>query len=322
MHNPPEIAFDDPMFDLVGHTPLVPLPRLFENTKGIEVFAKLEYFNPSGSIKDRIVAHILQDAIARGALRPGGTVVEATSGNTGASLALFCARLGCRLVLTTPAKTSEEKQDYMRMLGAELLICPAASYGSPDHYQMRAAQIARETSGAFWVNQYENPKNAEAHYRTTGPEIWAQMRGKVDWFVTAGSTGGTVTGVSRYLKERDPNIRVLLPDPTGSVLYGYIKTGAVNPADAAPYQVEGVGKDHVPGVMDAREIDDAMQYTDAAAFDMCRRCARTEGVFPGLSAGGNLIGVEWLMDRLPGPARIVTLIQDSGTHYLSKFFRN
>ena len=317
MPNLPDL-FRDPIFSLVGNTPLVKFTRLFQNTKGIEVFAKLEYRNPSGSIKDRIVLHILKDALARGALKPGGTVVEATSGNTGASLALFCARLGCKLILTTPAKTSTEKQNYMRMLGAELVVCPPAAYGSPDHYEARAQQIARDTPGAFWMNQYENPLNIEAHYQTTGPEIWQQMAGKIDWFVTGGSTGGTVTGTSRYLKAQNPAIKILLPDPVGSVLYRRIKTGAVHPADTAPYQVEGVGKDHVPGAMDPDVIDEAMQYRDAAAFDMCRRAAQLEGIFPGLSAGGNLAGVAWLLEQLDGPARIVTLIQDAGTSYLSK----
>jgi len=309
----------DPVFDLVGHTPLIPLTRLFANNKGIEVYAKLEYYNPSGSVKDRIAAHILRDAETRGALKPGGTVVEATSGNTGASLAFFAARRGYKLLLTTMAKVSEEKKNFMRMLGAELIICPSeARHGAPEHYQTRAAQIARETPGAFWVNQYDNPLNAEAHYLTTGPEIWSQMNGKVDWFVAGGSTGGTVSGTARYLKERDPGISVLLPDPVGSVYYHYIKTGEIESGSAKLYQVEGVGEDHITKVMDKNFIDDAMQFDDAAAFEMCRRCARLEGILPGLSSGGNLAGVAALVERLPGPARIVTLFPDAGVKYLSK----
>jgi len=320
MHNPPNPTsiLNDPILDLVGHTPLIPLARLFENTKGIEVFAKLEYRNPSGSIKDRIAVHILRDAAERGVLKPGGTVIEATSGNTGASLALFCARLGYKLMLTTPSKTSEEKKNYMRALGADLVICPPALHGSPDHYQAQAERLARNMPDAFWVNQYDNPLNAEAHYLTTGPEIWAQMNGEIDWLVTGGATGGTVTGISRYLKQHNPEVRVLLPDPVGSVYYRYIKTGEIHAEDVRPYQVEGVGKDYLPGAMDMREIDEAMQYDDAAAFNMCRRCAAAEGILPGLSAGGNLAGVTWLMERLSGPARIVTLIQDLGVSYLSK----
>ncbi|HRJ12213.1 MAG TPA: cysteine synthase family protein [Alphaproteobacteria bacterium] len=313
-------AITDPMMDtMVGNTPLVPLNRLFTNTKGIQVFAKLELMNPSGSVKDRIVVHILKDAEARGLLKPGGTVVEATSGNTGASLAYFCARRGYRLILTTLAKVSEEKKNHMRLLGAELIVCPTeAAHGSPEHYTARAQQIAADIPGAFLVNQYDNPLNTEAHYLTTGPEIWQQMNGRIDWFVTAGSTGGTVSGAARYLKEQDKNIRVLLPDPVGSIYYHYVKTGEVNEKLAGSYQVEGVGEDHLTKNFDSSFVDDAVQYTDDDAFRMCQACARTEGILPGLSAGGNLAGVKWLINQLEQPARIVTIIQDSGVKYLSK----
>lgn len=304
---------------MVGNTPLVPLDRLFVNPKGIQVFAKLELCNPSGSVKDRIVVHILKDAERRGVLKPGGTVVEATSGNTGASLAYFCARRGYRLILTTMAKVSDEKKNHMRMLGAELIVCPTeAEHGSPEHYTSRAAQIAKEMPGAFLVNQYDNPLNTEAHYLTTGPEIWQQMNKKIDWFVTAGSTGGTVSGTAKYLKEQDANIRVLLPDPVGSVYHHYVKTGQVDETLAAAYQVEGVGEDHLTENFNGSLIDDAVQYNDDDAFRMCQACARTEGILPGLSAGGNLAGVKWLINQLDGPARIVTIIQDSGVKYLSK----
>lgn len=303
----------------MGNTPLVPLDRLFVNPKGIEVFAKLELCNPSGSVKDRIVVHILKDAERRGMLKPGGTVVEATSGNTGASLAYFCARRGYRLILTTMAKVSEEKKNHMRMLGAELIVCPTeAEHGSPEHYTSRAAQIAREMPGAFLVNQYDNPLNTEAHYLTTGPEIWQQMNRKIDWFVTAGSTGGTVSGTAKYLKEQDANIRVLLPDPVGSIYFDYVRSGKLDHSVVAPYQVEGVGEDHLTENFNSSLVDDAVQYTDDDAFRMCQACARTEGILPGLSAGGNLAGVKWLINQLDGPARIVTIIQDSGVKYLSK----
>jgi len=325
----------DPAFQLVGHTPLVQLTRLFANNKGIEVFAKLEYCNPSGSVKDRIVIHILNEAIKIGKLKPGMTVVEASTGNTGAALAFFCARLGYRLILTTMAKVSEEKKNHMRMLGAELIVCPTeAHHDSPEHYVARAKQIAHETPGAFLVNQYDNPLNTEAHYLTTGPEIWEQMDGRLDWFVTGGSTGGTVTGAGKYLKEQDKNIRVLLPDPKGSIYYHLAKTGTMDGVEATQYQVEGVGEDHLTGAMDISVVDEAMQYTDADAFGMCRACTRLEGFLPGLSAGGNLAGVQWLIERIPGPqlvpdqssgragARIVTLIQDAGVKYLSKLLRD
>jgi len=312
----------DALFQLVGNTPLVPLHRLFVNNKGIEVFAKLEYCNPSGSVKDRIVAHILRDAIKTGKLKPGMTVVEASSGNTGAALAFFCARMGYKLILTTMSKVSDEKKNHMRMLGAELIVCPTdVSHDDPQHYIQRAAKIARETGG-FLVNQYDNPLNVEAHYLTMGPEIWRQTDGKVDWFVTGGSTGGTVTGAGKYLKEQNPSVKVLLPDPKGSIYYRLAKTGELNPDDADSYLVEGVGEDHLTKAMDITVVDEAMQYTDADAFGMCRACARMEGILPGLSAGGNLAGVQWLIERIPGPARIVTVIQDAGVKYLSKLLKD
>ncbi len=313
----------DPAFHLVGNTPMVPLHRLFANNKGIEVFAKLEYYNPSGSVKDRIVVHILRDAEKTGKLRPGMTVVEASSGNTGAALAFFCARLGYKLILTTMTKVSEEKKNHMRMLGAEVIVCPTdVHHDSPEHYINRAAQIARETPNSFHVNQYDNPLNTEAHYLTTGPEIWRQMDGRVDWLVTGGSTGGTITGAAKYLKEQNPALKVLLPDPKGSALYHIAKTGVSREEDLGPYQVEGVGKECLTDAIDITVVDESMQYSDADAFGLCRACARLEGILPGLSAGGNLAGVQWLMDRIPGPARIVTIVQDAGVKYLSKLLKD
>lgn len=305
-------------FAMVGNTPMVPLSRLFANDKGIEVFAKLEYYNPSGSIKDRIVAHILRDAEKRGAIGPGALMVEASTGNTGAALAFFCAQRGYRLILTTMAKVSEEKKNHMRMLGAELIVCPTeAHHGAPDHYVSRAAQIARE-KGGFLVNQYDNPLNVTAHYETTGPEIWQQCGGRLDWFVAGGSTGGTISGTAKFLKEKNPAVKVMLADPVGSVYFRAVKTGEVRAEDAGTYQVEGVGEDHITKAMDLSVINDAMQFNDVEAFEMCRRCARAEGILPGLSAGGYLSVIEKMIPALPSGARIVTVIPDSGVKYLSK----
>lgn len=313
------MGLGDPFLDSVGNTPLVALRKLFANDKGIEVFAKLEWYNPSGSIKDRIVHHIIADAEKRGLLKPGGMIVEATSGNTGAALAMMGARRGYKVILTTRHKTSCEKQEVLRMYGADLVLCSNdALHGDPDHYVEIAAGIAKE-QGAFLVNQYDNPLNIDAHYTTTGPEIWQQMNGDIDWFVTGGSTGGTITGVMRYLREQDSKIKSLLADPIGSIYHGYFKNGVIDPRDICVYQTEGVGEDHVTKCMDFSVVSDAVQYNDAQAFKMVRELARHEGLFVGPSAGGNLASVKQLIDRLDGPARIVTMLQDHGAKYVSKY---
>lgn len=313
------MKLNDAFLDSVGNTPLVSLSKLFKNDKGIEVFAKLEYMNPSGSIKDRIVHYIIADAEKRGVLKPGGTIIEATSGNTGAALAMIGARRGYKVLLTTKHKTSKEKQEVLRMFGAELVLCAnEPEHGHPDHYVMTAERIAKETGG-FLVNQYDNPLNIEAHYHSTGPEIWQQMNHKIDWFVTGGSTGGTITGTMRYLREQDKNVKALLADPIGSVYHGYFKNGCIDPNDVGVYQTEGVGEDHLTKCMDFSVVSDAVQYNDAQAFGMVRELAKTEGLFVGPSAGGNLYAVRQLIDRLQGPARIATVLQDHGAKYVSKY---
>ncbi len=308
--------------DQVGNTPLVPFHKLFKNDKGIEVFVKLEYLNPSGSIKDRIVKYILDDAETRGLLHPNATIVEATTGNTGAAIAYQAVRRGYKVILTTMDKVSAEKQSFMRMLGAELVVCPTdAGHGDPENYASKAKQLAAEIPGAFLLNQYDNPLNTEAHYKGTGPEIWQQMHGEIDWFVTNGSTGGTISGVGKYLKEQNASTKVLMADPQGSGYYWHFKTGAIDPSKIHQYQVEGVGEDHITACMDFSVVDDAAQFNDAEAFDWCRRSAKLEGILPGLSAGGNLAVVAGLIEKLNGPARIVTIIQDSGIKYLSKLLK-
>ncbi len=306
----------------IGNTPLVALPRLFANDKSINVFAKLEYYNPSGSIKDRIVDYIIRDAEASGKLKPGGTIIEATTGNTGAATAFIGAQRGYRVILTTMEKVSSEKKDFMRMLGAELIVCPTeAAYHTPEHYVIQAKNLAAQMPGALLINQYDNPLNVEAHYKTTGPEIWQQMGGNLDYFVTSGSTGGTVSGTGKYLKQHKSNLKVVLPDPVGSIYYHYVKTGKVDESQVGSYQVEGVGEDHLTKCFDASVIDDAIQFNDEQAFGMVRLCAAKEGILPGLSAGGNLHAVQKLIEQLDGPAHIVTIIQDAGVKYLSKLLK-
>ena len=304
----------------VGNTPLVALDRLFTRP-GIRVLAKLEFYNPTGSIKDRIVRHIVADAETRGLLRPGSTIVENTSGNTGAAIAMIAALRGYRAILTMPDKVSREKQDALRALGAEVVLCPTAAPPDSDaHYVRRARAIAAATPGAFILDQYNNPKNPEAHYLTTGPEIWEQSGGQVDYFVAAGSTGGTVSGTGRFLKERNPRLKIVLPDPKGSIYHRYFHTGRFGAEDIGTYQVEGIGEDHLVKCMDFGLIDEVLQFTDRDAFRAARALAAAEGILGGGSGGANIWGCQQLAARLEGPATIVTIIPDNGLKYLSKFF--
>lgn len=306
--------------DTIGKTPLVNLKKLFTH-QNINVFAKLEFFNPTGSIKDRIVRHIVQDAEQNGLLRPGGTIVENTSGNTGAAIAMVAAIKGYQSVLTMPDKVSKEKQAALTALGAKIVVCPTnAAPGDPEHYVQRARDIAASTADSFMINQYDNPKNAEAHYLTTGPEIWQQMDGKIDYFVSSGSTGGTITGVSRYLKEKNAGIKVLMPDPIGSIYYTYFKTGNIKQSEIGPYQVEGIGEDHIAKCMDFSVVDEMLQFNDDDAFEMTKSLASSEGILAGGSSGANLYGCMKLIERLEGHKNIVTVLPDTGLKYLSKIF--
>ena len=308
------------LFATIGNTPLVRLDKLFPQSD-VNVYAKLEFFNPSGSIKDRIVRHIVAEAERSGELRPGGTIVENTSGNTGAAIGMIAALKGYRAVLTMPDKVSKEKQDALKAYGAELVVCPtAAAPGTDDHYVQKARNIAGETPNSFMINQYDNPKNAHAHFLTTGPEIWRQTGGDVDYFVASGSTGGTITGTGRFLKQHKPDVQIVMPDPIGSIYYTYFKTGKVDPAEIGTYQVEGIGEDHIAKCMDFTVVDQMMQFTDDDAFNMCRELARTEGILAGGSSGANLWGCRQIAARLDGPATIVTVLPDTGLKYLSKIF--
>jgi cystathionine beta-synthase len=308
------------LLDTIGNTPLVALENLFAD-RGVKVFAKLEFFNPTGSIKDRIVRHIVEDAERTGLLKPGGTIVENTSGNTGAAIAMIAAIKSYHAVLTMPDKVSKEKQAALTALGAEIVVCPTGAVpGTPDHYVQRARDIAAATANSFMLNQYDNPKNAEAHYLTTGPEIWRQMGGQVDYFVAAGSTGGTISGVGRYLKEQNSEIRVLMPDPIGSIYFTYFKTGQIDESEIGSYQVEGIGEDHIAQCMDFSVVDEMLQFNDDDAFSMTRRLAASEGILAGGSSGANLFGCMKLAERLDGPANIVTVLPDTGLKYLSKIF--
>jgi cystathionine beta-synthase len=304
------VKFSESILDLVGNTPLV---RLHKVTRGVKptILAKLEELNPGGSVKDRIGLTMVEEAERSGKLRPGGTIIEPTSGNTGHGLAMVAAIKGYNMIFVMPDKMSAEKISLLRAYGADVVVCPTnVERESPQSYYSVADRLAREIPGAFQPNQYFNPLNPEAHYRTTGPEIWEQTEGRIDVFVAGMGTGGTISGVSKYLKERNPDVHVVGADPEGSIYSGPI----------APYKVEGVGEDFMPGTMNIDSVDQIVQVTDKQSFVAARRLAREEGILVGGSSGMALhAALEVARDRGPDDV-IVVLFPDTGRNYLSKFF--
>ena len=283
-----------------------------------QIYGKAEFLNPGFSIKDRIARNILEQAEKHGLLKPGMTVVAASSGNTGAATAMMCAMRGYDCVITTSSKCSEEKMNSIKAYGAKLLVTPSGvSIDDPNHY-MNVPQtlIKEDPSKYFDVDQYDNLKNPEGHYKTLGPEIWDQTAGTVTHFLAAASTGGTVSGVGKYLKERSPNVEIILPDPVGSIFKEYFDKGTHGPAES--FLVEGVGKDTVPGALDISLVDQVIQVTDEEAFRMCHRLAQKEGMLVGGSAGMNVHAAVTLANSLDAPATIVTVLCDTGIKYLTK----
>lgn len=317
----PRTVLDYPtLLNTVGNTPLVKLQRIVENPLAT-LLVKLEFFNPSGSIKDRIVAHIIEDAEKRGLLKPGGTIIENTSGNTGAAAAMIGAMKGYRVILTMPDKVSREKQNALKAYGAEVIVLPtSASIDSDDHYVNRAKRLAEEIPNSFRIDQYDNPKNPEAHYLTTAREIWEQTGGMIDYFVASGSTGGTISGISKFLKEKNPNIQVVMPDPIGSIYYDYFTTGVIPKEGNCNYLLEGIGEDHLAKAMDFSYVDMMLKVSDKQAFQVARSLAKMEGILAGGSSGANMWAALEIAKGATEPTTIVTVLPDNGIKYLSKCY--
>jgi cystathionine beta-synthase len=310
---PPQIL------SLIGDTPLVEITQL--DTGPCQLFLKLENQNPGGSIKDRIALSMIEAAEDEGKLRPGGTVVEATAGNTGLGLALVAGAKGYRVLLVIPDKMSQEKISHVKALGAEVRITRSdVTRGHPEYYQDVAARLAEEIPGAFYVNQFGNPANPLAHERTTGPEIWEQMRHDVDAVVVGVGSGGTLTGLGRFFNRVKPRrgIEMVLADPKGSVLYEYVKSGKLN--EAGSWAVEGIGEDFIPDIADMSLVTEAFEIDDRESFATVRELLRKEGIFGGSSTGTLVAGALRYCRKQTKPKRVVTFVVDTGNKYLSKMY--
>ncbi len=308
------------ILEAIGRTPLIKLNRTTRGSKA-PVYAKCDYLNPGGSVKDRIGIAMIEDAERKGLLKPGGTIVEGTSGNTGMGLALVAVVKGYKAIFTMTDKQSKEKVDLLKALGADVIVCPTAvPPDDPRSYHSVVDKLAQEIPNAYHPNQYTNPANPDVHYLTTGPEIWEDSEGKITHFVAGMGTGGTITGIGRYLKEKNPKIKIIGVDPAGSLLHEFFHKGTAGKAET--YKVEGIGEDFFPATLDFSVLDDVVQVTDKDSFLWTRKLARMEGIFAGGSSGTALAGAMRVLPSLNDKDFMVVFIPDTGMRYLSKVYNN
>ncbi len=310
------------ILDTIGNTPLVRLNKITSGVKA-KVLAKLESFNPGASIKDRRAIKMVEEAEKKGLLKPGGTIVEGTSGNTGMGLALVAIVKGYKLICVSTDKQAKEKFDVLRAMGAKVIVCPTnVPATDPKSYYSVSERLGKETPNSWYVNQYDNPSNAEAHYEQTGPEIWEQTEGKLTHFIVGVGTGGTISGVARFLKEKNPNIKIWGIDTYGSVFKKYHETGIFDEKEIYPYTTEGIGEDILPKNVNFSMIDLFEKVTDKDAAIYTRKLAKEEGIFAGNSCGAAIKGVIQLKERLTQEDIVVVLLHDSGSRYIGKIYND
>ena len=310
------------ILETIGNTPLIKLNKIAEDIPGT-ILAKTEYFNPGNSVKDRMALMMLEDAESEGKIQPGGTVIECTSGNTGMGLALACIVKGYKLICTSSDKQSKEKFDVLRALGSEVHVCPTnVAADHPDSYYSVAERLSKEIPNSFWVNQYDNLSNRKAHYMSTGPEIWEQTDGKITHFVVGVGTGGTVSGVGKFLKEKNPDIKIWGGDTYGSVFKKYHETGEFDENEIYPYITEGIGEDILPKNVDFDIIDHFEKVTDKDGALITRELALKEGLFLGNSAGSAFGVIRQMKDQLTDDSVVVVLFHDHGSRYVGKMYND
>ena len=317
-----KIQYIENILDLVGHTPLVSLEKIAAPMQG-RFFAKVEAFNPGHSAKDRTALHIIKDAEEKGLLSPGGVIVETTSGNTGYSLAMIAAIRGYRCILAVTDKSSQDKIDMLRALGAEVHVCPASvAADDPRSYYEVAKRIHKETPNSIYINQYFNPLNTEAHYLTTGREIWEQTAGEITHLVACSGTGGTISGIARYLKEQNPKVQVIGVDADGSLIKKYFDTGEIDKGELHPYYIEGLGKNMIPGALDTSVIDTFIKVNDKESALAAREISRRTGIFCGYTSGSAWVATQKYNQDSPfSPESVVVVVfPDHGSRYMNKIY--